>query len=92
MQIYATIDSPEETKVLFEPLQMHYLDVSSKLKLLEDKKKYRNKNSKGIKRREVSAMVLPIILGENVGKNRNPALTKLNKESILKPQINTKRK
>lgn len=38
MQIYATIDSPEETKVLFEPLQMHYLDVSSKLKLLEDKK------------------------------------------------------
>lgn len=38
MQIYATIDSPKEAKVLFEPLEMHYLDVSSKLKLLEDKK------------------------------------------------------
>lgn len=38
MQIYATIDSPEETKVLFEPLEMHYLEVDKQLKLLEDKK------------------------------------------------------
>lgn len=38
MQIYATIDSPEETKALFEPLEMHYLEVDKQLKLLEDKK------------------------------------------------------
>lgn len=38
MQIYTTIDSTEETKALFAPLEMHYLEVDKQLKLLEDKK------------------------------------------------------
>lgn len=37
MQLYASLDSPEENKVLFKPLEMHYLGISENLKLLEDK-------------------------------------------------------
>ena len=39
LQIYVTIDAPKETKALFEPLEMHYLEVSNKIKLLEKKSK-----------------------------------------------------
>ena len=37
LQIYSTIESPEEIKTLFKPLEMRYLAVGEKLKLLEDK-------------------------------------------------------
>ena len=37
MQIYSTIDSPREVKLLFEPLEMKYLSISDELKLLENK-------------------------------------------------------
>lgn len=35
MQIHSTIDSPKEIKVLFEPLEMKYLEIDKQLKLLE---------------------------------------------------------
>lgn len=35
LQIRASIDSPNETKVLFEPLEMKYLSISENLKLIE---------------------------------------------------------
>lgn len=37
VQIYSTIDSPEETKLLFEPLEMHYEKIEDKLKFLVKK-------------------------------------------------------
>lgn len=37
LQICSTIDSPKEVKALFEPIEMKYLAVSEKLKLLEEK-------------------------------------------------------
>lgn len=37
LQVYSTIDSPEEVKTLFEPLKMSYLSVNNKLKLIEEK-------------------------------------------------------
>lgn len=37
LQIYSTIDSPKETKLLFEPLEMHYESIEEKLKLLMQK-------------------------------------------------------
>ena len=37
MQLYSTIDSPNEIKSLFEPLEMKYLSISENLKLLEKK-------------------------------------------------------
>lgn len=39
LQIYSTIDSPKETKALFEPLEMKYLDIANELKRLEKKDK-----------------------------------------------------
>ena len=32
LQIYSSIDSPDEVKVLFEPLEMHYLPIEKELK------------------------------------------------------------
>lgn len=43
LQIYSSIDSPQETKALFEPLEMKYLSIEQELKAIEDKK---NKQSK----------------------------------------------
>lgn len=37
LQIYSTIDSPEETKALFKPLEMKYLEINKQLRLFEDK-------------------------------------------------------
>lgn len=37
MQIYTSIDSPPETKALFEPLEMHYLSIAEGLKRIEKK-------------------------------------------------------
>lgn len=37
LQIYSTIDASDETKQLFEPLEMKYLEISDKQKLLEKK-------------------------------------------------------
>lgn len=37
LQIYASIDSPPETKALFEPLEMHYLSIAEELKRIEKK-------------------------------------------------------
>ena len=37
LQIYASIDSPPETKALFEPLEMHYLSIAEELKRIEQK-------------------------------------------------------
>ena len=37
MQLYTTIDSPEEVKALFKPLEMRYIEVSDANKLLEEK-------------------------------------------------------
>lgn len=37
LQIYSTIDSPKETKALFEPLEMKYLEINKQLELLEKK-------------------------------------------------------
>lgn len=37
MQIYSTIDSPNEVKALFEPIQMKYLSIEEELKKIEDK-------------------------------------------------------
>lgn len=37
LQIYSTIDSPEEVKALFEPLEMKYISVGNELKQLEKK-------------------------------------------------------
>lgn len=39
LQIDSTIDSPKETKALFEPLEMKYLDIANELKRLEKKDK-----------------------------------------------------
>lgn len=44
LQIYSTIDSPEETKALFEPLEMKYLEIDKQLKLLEKKDDEQNNN------------------------------------------------
>lgn len=38
LQIRASIDSPSETKALFEPLEMKYLEIGNTLKLLEKNK------------------------------------------------------
>ncbi len=38
LQIYSSIDSPKETKALFEPLEMKYLSIEQGLKAIEDKK------------------------------------------------------
>ena len=37
LQIHSSIDSPKETQVLFEPLEMKYSRISDSLKLLEKK-------------------------------------------------------
>ena len=37
LQIYASIDAPDETKKLFEPLEMKYLETGKKQELLEKK-------------------------------------------------------
>lgn len=37
LQIHSSIDSPKETQVLFEPLEMKYSQISDSLKLLEKK-------------------------------------------------------
>lgn len=37
LQIYSTIESPQEVKALFEPLEMKYISVSSGTKLIEEK-------------------------------------------------------
>lgn len=37
LQIYASIDSPQETKVLFEPLEMKYISIADEIKKLTDK-------------------------------------------------------
>ncbi len=37
LQIYSTIESPQEVKALFEPLEMKYLAVSNGTKLIEEK-------------------------------------------------------
>lgn len=37
VQIYSTIDSPKETQALFKPLEMKYLSIEKKLKLIEEK-------------------------------------------------------
>lgn len=39
LQIYSSIDSPAEVKVLFEPLKMKYIEIGKKIELLEDKEK-----------------------------------------------------
>lgn len=36
LQIYASIDSPEEVKAVFAPLEMHYLSVGEELKKIEE--------------------------------------------------------
>ena len=38
LQIYSSIDSPQETKVLFEPLEMKYLSIAEEMKRLTEKK------------------------------------------------------
>lgn len=38
LQIYPMIDSPKETKVLFEPLKTKYISIADELKRLTDKK------------------------------------------------------
>lgn len=37
MQLHASIDSPQEIKALFKPLEMYYLDINKKINLLEQK-------------------------------------------------------
>ncbi len=37
LQIYASIDSPQEVKALFDPLEMHYLSTEKELKKIEKK-------------------------------------------------------
>ncbi len=37
LQIYSSIDSPQETKALFEPLQMKYISIADEIKKLTDK-------------------------------------------------------
>lgn len=37
MQISATIGAPEETKALFEPLEMKFLSLKNQIKLIEEK-------------------------------------------------------
>lgn len=44
LEIVASIDTKQEIKVLFEPLEMKYLSIENKLKVIEDKKKKENKN------------------------------------------------
>ena len=39
LQIYSTIESPQEVKALFEPLEMKYISVSNGVKLIEEKAK-----------------------------------------------------
>lgn len=36
LQIYSSIDSPQETKALFEPLEMKYLSIANEMKSLTD--------------------------------------------------------
>ena len=36
-QIYATIETPNETKALFRPLEVKYVSLAKKLELLEEK-------------------------------------------------------
>lgn len=38
LQIYSSIDAPQETEELFGPLEMKYLSIENKLKVLEKKK------------------------------------------------------
>lgn len=38
MQLYTSIDSPDEVKALFEPIEMKYLSISENLKMIEEKK------------------------------------------------------
>jgi hypothetical protein len=38
LEIYSTIDSPQEIKALFEPLEMKYISISNEIKLLNDSK------------------------------------------------------
>lgn len=42
LQIYSTIDAPDETKQLFQPLEMHYIGIMDKIKLLEKKENNEN--------------------------------------------------
>lgn len=37
MQIYSSIDSPQEIKAIFAPIEMHYLSVADGLKMIEEK-------------------------------------------------------
>lgn len=37
LQIYASLDSPQEVKALFEPLEMHYFSAEKELKKIEKK-------------------------------------------------------
>lgn len=37
LQIYSSINSPEEIKAVFAPLEMHYLDIQKGLKQIEEK-------------------------------------------------------
>lgn len=39
LRIYSSIDSPEEIKALFAPLEMHYLEIGKKLEQIEEKNK-----------------------------------------------------
>lgn len=39
LQIYSSINSPEEIKALFAPLEMHYLEIGKKLEQIEEKNK-----------------------------------------------------
>ncbi len=41
MQIYATLNASEQNQVLFKPIEMRYLEIEEKSKLLEDNKKER---------------------------------------------------
>ena len=46
LEIYTTIDSPKEVKVLFEPLEMKYLSISKEPKLLtENNENKENENN-----------------------------------------------
>ena len=37
LQIYSSIDSPDEVKAVFEPLEMHYLSKKDVLEQIEEK-------------------------------------------------------
>lgn len=40
LQIYAAIDTPDEAKALFQPLEMKYLEYQKKIELLEVKEEH----------------------------------------------------